>query len=50
MPHFNHRSGLPSRVRNNDHTRWERKQTSWPVALFGVAVVILIAVGLFIPS
>lgn len=50
MPHFNHRSGLPSRVRNNDHTRWEKEQASWPVALFAAATLLFIVIGLFVPT
>lgn len=52
MPHFNHRSGLPSRVRNDHHTRWatDEQEISLPVAIFIAAAVLLMIIWLFVPT
>lgn len=46
------RRGQQSRPRNNDHTRWakDEQELSWPAAAFIAAVLLLVIIGLFVPT
>lgn len=46
------RRGQQSRPRNDYHTRWAEPEPelSWPLATFIAAVVLLMIIGLFMPT